>query len=84
MNIKLFPNYIAGSWVTSSEAKPNINPSDLFEYGIFTYGLKAGFDYRLTDLIRFGFDATATKINDLSITDFDYSIDGTMSMKLTF
>jgi len=62
----------------------NINPSDLFEYGIFTYGLKAGFDYRLTDLIRFGFDATATKINDLSITDFDYSIDGTMSMKLTF
>ena len=29
MNIELFPNYIAGSWVTSSEAKPNINPSDL-------------------------------------------------------
>ena len=29
MNGELFPNFIAGSWVTNSDAKANINPSDL-------------------------------------------------------
>ncbi|MDC1411065.1 aldehyde dehydrogenase family protein, partial [Amylibacter sp.] len=29
MNGELFPNFIAGSWVTNSDAKANINPSNL-------------------------------------------------------
>jgi hypothetical protein len=55
-----------------------------FKYGVFTYGAKLGLDYHITDFIAFGLDATATKINDLAITDLDYSVDGTMSLKFTF
>jgi hypothetical protein len=55
-----------------------------FEYGVFTYGVKAGLDYHVSDLICFGLDATATKINDLGSYDTEYSIDGTASLKFTF
>ena len=57
---------------------------DQLNYVVFTYGLKTSFDYHFTDLISLGLDVAATKINDLSITNSDYSIDSTLSLRLNF
>jgi hypothetical protein len=63
----------------------DLTPSfDWFDYGVFSYGAKAGLAYKFNSGLQYVIDGSIRKANDFDITDGDWSINGFTGLKFTY